>query len=175
MDDRWEENGEARPLRLVCLMGPSGSGKSTLAARCKPATAVISSDHMRAMLSDDPADQGVSGLAFGLAYRLVSLRLAYGRSCLFDATLLRASTRGALLRRARKYGARAELWVVQVEEQVLLQRRAAHLRVVPLEVVLRQIQDFQAALEVIGDEGWDAIRTITPFMSLEPDLCDFTT
>jgi len=175
MEDGADGKAVAKPLRLVCLMGPSGAGKSTLAAACKPATAIISSDQMRAMISDDPADQSVSGLAFGLAYRLVSLRLAHGRSCLFDATLLRASTRRSLLRRAHRFAARAELWIFAVEEALLLQRRTARSRIVPLEVVRRQYQDFRMALTQVHGEGWDLIRTITTTTELDAESCDFTT
>jgi len=51
---------------LVVLIGASGSGKSTFAARHFLPTELISSDHGRALVSDDESDQNATADAFDL-------------------------------------------------------------------------------------------------------------
>ena len=71
-------------LALLVLAGPSGSGKSTFAAQHFLPTQIVSSDAMRALISDDEADQSVSGPAFELLHDVVSKRLAAGRLTVVD-------------------------------------------------------------------------------------------
>src|SRR6476661_4272281 len=83
---------------LVVLAGPSGSGKSTFARRHFGPTQVVSSDAMRALISDDEADQSVSDLAFQVLYDLIAKRLALRRLTVVDSTALSAAVRRDLLR-----------------------------------------------------------------------------
>ncbi len=53
-------------LSLVVLVGTSGSGKSVFAGTHFLPTEVVSSDDCRAMVSDDPNDQGATTDAFDL-------------------------------------------------------------------------------------------------------------
>ena len=83
-------------LCLVLLVGPSGSGKSTLARRLFRPTEVISSDHCRALICDDEADQRVTPEAFELLHHMVDLRLRAGRLTVVDATNVSAEARRSL-------------------------------------------------------------------------------
>ena len=73
-------------LSLVVLVGASGSGKSTFAARHFLPTEVLNSDHYRAVVGDDPNDQGVTVAAFDALHHIAALRLALGRLTVIDAT-----------------------------------------------------------------------------------------
>lgn len=89
---------------LVLLIGPSGAGKSTFAkAHFKP-TEVISSDALRGMLADDPADQSASAEAFRILGLLANGRLKRRLLTLIDATNLRSADRRRFRQLAGRYG-----------------------------------------------------------------------
>ena len=66
-------------LSLVVLIGPSGSGKSTFARKHFKATEVLTSDHCRALVSDDENDQTGTAAAFEVLHFIAAKRLAAGR------------------------------------------------------------------------------------------------
>ena len=88
---------------LVVLCGPSGSGKSTWARRHFASTEVVSSDHCRALVSDDETDQSSTAAAFELLHFIVGKRLELGRLTVVDATNARAEDRKGLLDLARRW------------------------------------------------------------------------
>ncbi|MEM7776605.1 MAG: AAA family ATPase, partial [Pseudomonadota bacterium] len=51
---------------LVVLVGATGSGKSSFARKHFLETEIVSSDHCRALVSDDETDQSAIGDAFAL-------------------------------------------------------------------------------------------------------------
>jgi AAA domain len=84
-DQTADERDDDRPINpsipdfsLVVLVGAPGSGKSSFARKWFRPTEIISSDHARALVSDDERDQSVSGDAFVFAPRS-SLRPASSR------------------------------------------------------------------------------------------------
>src|SRR5689334_16646997 len=77
---------------LVVLAGPSGCGKTTFAAQHFGETQVVSSDRLRAWLTDDENDQSVSGMAFQVLYDLVGKRLGLRRLTVVDSTALSVQT-----------------------------------------------------------------------------------
>src|SRR2546423_5072714 len=87
---------------LVVLIGPSGSGKSTFAARHFRATEIISSDHARALVSDDENDQAATPAAFRILYAIARERLRARRLAVIDATNVRPESRKPLIQVARK-------------------------------------------------------------------------
>jgi protein phosphatase len=90
---------------LVVLIGASGSGKSSFAARNFAPTEVISSDHARALVSDDESDQSVSTDAFELVRVIAGTRLKHRRLTVIDATNVRAADRKGWIDLARRWHA----------------------------------------------------------------------
>ena len=88
---------------LVLLVGIAASGKSTFAARHFLPTEVLSSDAMRAMITDDPHAQGATDDAFDLLHRILELRLRRGRLTVVDATNVEGWARGELTAAARRH------------------------------------------------------------------------
>ena len=73
---------------LLVLAGPSGVGKSTFGNRLLPKGSILSSDHMRQLISGDAGDMAASGQAFQLLHEVTSRRLAAGRTVIVDSTAL---------------------------------------------------------------------------------------
>ena len=96
---------EIPDFSLVVLIGSTGSGKSTFAAQHFLPTEVISSDHCRALVSDDEADQSVTADAFDLVREIAGKRLKHRKLAVIDATNVR-SCRSQGLDRARSSMAR---------------------------------------------------------------------
>lgn len=89
---------------LVLLVGPSGSGKSTFAGEHFAPTEILSSDGLRAALSDDPSDQEASAEAFRVLAILANGRLKRRLMTVIDATNLHAASRQRYTRVAARYG-----------------------------------------------------------------------
>src|SRR4051794_26344754 len=90
-------------LSLVLLVGPSGCGKSTFARRHFRPTEIVSSDHYRAVVTDDESAQHASRDAFELVHHVVEKRLLWRRFTVVDATNLKAEGRKPLLELARRH------------------------------------------------------------------------
>jgi predicted kinase len=140
---------------LVLLVGPSGAGKSTFAGRHFAANQVISSDDLRAALSDDPNDQAASAEAFQVMALLVRGRLRRRLMTVVDATNLRASARRRWLRLAARYGvpAVAICFDYSLDAYLALNRRRPG-RQVEAEVVRSHAELMTLALTDLIDEGY---------------------
>src|SRR5919107_667888 len=90
-------------LSLVLLVGPSGCGKSTFARKYFKATEVLSSDHYRAVVSDDENDQSATTDAFDVLHVIAGRRLARGRLTVVDATNVQPTARKPLVDLAREH------------------------------------------------------------------------
>jgi len=87
---------------LVVLVGVAGSGKSTLAARHFRPTEIVSSDHCRALVADDPGDQSATPAAFDVLHLIVSHRLRFLKLAVVDATNVQPRARHRLIRLAEE-------------------------------------------------------------------------
>lgn len=146
---------------LVLLIGPAGAGKSTFAAAHFEAVEIVSSDALRQLLSNDPADQGASAEAFRILALLVEGRLKRRLMTVVDATSLRAENR----RRYRQLAARQGIPVVAIAfDMSPLTYRARNRgrpgRVVEDEVLLRQIDLMSVALAALPGEGYAALHVL---------------
>jgi protein phosphatase len=143
---------------MVLLIGPSGSGKSTFAARHFAPTQVLSSDAMRAMVADDPADQAATDAAFELLHTALSLRLARGRLTVVDATNVEDWARAGLLAIARRRRRPALAIAFDQPLATCLARNAARASArLPEAAIRRQHRFMQRSLRELPAEGFDHV------------------
>src|SRR5690606_30415032 len=90
-------------LSLVLLIGPSGCGKSTFARRHVLPTEVLSSDEIRAWVSDDETDQSASSDALDVLRYIAGKRLARGRLTVIDATNVQPDARAPFIELAQEH------------------------------------------------------------------------
>ncbi len=146
---------------LVVLAGPSGSGKSTFAARHFAPTEIVSSDAMRALVSDYEGNQHASSEAFDLLESLIDKRLGLRRLTVVDSTALRPTARRDLLRIARRHGLPAILIVLCAGRDLCLARDAQRRRQVGAAVIDRQLAQMRAGLDRLDAEGFDRVVVLT--------------
>lgn len=146
---------------LVLLIGPAGAGKSTFAAAHFKPVEIVSSDHLRGLLANDPADQTASADAFRILTLMVAGRLKRRLMTVVDATSLRASSR----RRYRELAARHGIPVVAIAFDMSPRtyhdrNRGRTDRVVDDEVVERQIDQMARTMSVLPSEGYAALHVL---------------
>jgi predicted kinase len=147
---------------LVLLVGVSGSGKSTFAARHFAPTQVLSSDAMRAMVADDPNDQGATDAAFELLHTALGLRLAAGRLSVVDATNVERWARGRILAVARRLGRPASALVLAVPFDVCMTRNATRTdRRLPEAVLRRQQSWLHDSIPSLPGEGFAPVWVLS--------------
>lgn len=142
-------------LALVALIGASGSGKSTFARTHFKATAVISSDYCRALVSDDENDQAATKDAFDVLYYIAGKRLAAGKLTVVDATNVRPEDRKRLVALAREHHVLASAIVFDLPERLLHERNAARPdRDFGPHVVRSQTQSLHRSMRGLDREGF---------------------
>ena len=109
-------------LSLVVLVGVSGSGKSTFARRHFKPTEVLSSDHCRALVSDDENDLAATNDAFDVLHYIAARRLAAGRLTAIDATNVQVEARKPLVALAREYHVLPVAIVLDLPEKLCQER-----------------------------------------------------
>jgi protein phosphatase len=146
---------------LVLLVGPTGSGKTTFAAaNFKPAE-IVSTDHLRGLLSNDPADQSASADAFRILNIVVNGRLSRHLTTVVDATSLLAANR----KRYRELGARYEIPVVVVAFDFAphtyhARNQGRYGRIVDNDVVENQIEQMARTMATLRSEGYAALHAV---------------
>jgi protein phosphatase len=155
-------NIELPQLSLVVLIGTSGSGKSTFArAHFKP-TEIVSSDHCRALVSDDENDQTASAGAFAVLHELVRQRLALGRLTVVDATNVQKEARKSLLALAHAAHCLPIAIVVDTPVRISVERNKTRPdRQFGAHVVRRQHDDLRRALPNLRREGFHEIHVLS--------------
>jgi protein phosphatase len=142
-------------LCLVALVGVSGSGKSSFAARHFLPTEVVSSDACRALVSDDPNDQTVTGPAFELVHAIATKRLEAGRLTVIDATSVRPEDRRPLVDLARRHHVLPVAVVLDVPPEVCRARNEARPdRQFGPHVIRNQRSALRRSLDRLGREGF---------------------
>lgn len=109
---------------LVVLVGPTGSGKSTFARKHFLETEIISSDHCRALVCDDEADQSATDDAFELLRFTAGVRLKRRKLAVIDATSVRREDRAMLVRLARQYHALPVALVLNIDPKICHERNS---------------------------------------------------
>ena len=119
----------ARP-RVVLLVGLPASGKSTWAH--EQGTAVLSSDDIRFLLSDDPTNQLIHGMVFTTVRYLLRRRLELGRPVTYvDATNATRQERRPYIKLGQWYDAAVEAVYFDTPIEVCKERNRHRERVVP--------------------------------------------
>ncbi|MEV4160145.1 polynucleotide kinase-phosphatase [Nonomuraea dietziae] len=148
-------------LSLVVLVGVSGSGKSTFAARHFKPTQVISSDFCRGLVSDDENDQSATQAAFDLLDHIVETRLSRGLLTVVDATSVQFAARQKLIALARKHDVLCDAIVLDVPEEVAIERNAGRPdRDFGAGVVIRQRKDLRRSLGKISRDGFRRVHVL---------------
>lgn len=145
----------------MLLVGPSGSGKSTFAQACFQPTEILSSDAMRAALTDDASDQEASTEAFRILSILANGRLRRRLMTVIDATNLGATNRKRYAHVATRYG----IPTVVIAFDFAPELYAAHNlrrpdRVVDESVVADQAERMRLAVALLPGEGYSAVHVL---------------
>ena len=143
---------------LVVLIGVAASGKSTFARRHFAPTEVLSSDALRALITDDPHAQAATEDAFDLLHRLLAMRLRRGRLTVVDATNVEGWARAELLAVARRHRRPSAAIVLDVPLETVLARNAARPPPRPPDrAVRRQHRWLQDTLNELDAEAFDRV------------------
>jgi protein phosphatase len=143
---------------LVLLIGPAGSGKSTFARRHFRPTEILSSDHYRAVLTDEEADQSATRDVFYLLRLITRNRLKRRKLTVIDATNLKARARSRLLAIAFQFNIPALAIVFQIDPQIRRKRNQERSdRIVPPTVMMEQEVDLEHSLPTLLNEGFTQI------------------
>ena len=112
------------------LVGLPGSGKSTYAQRL--GVNAISSDEIRRMLADDPADQTVHRKVFATVRYLIQRRLDVGRPVTYvDATNLTIKDRRPYIKLGQLRNCAVDAVFFDVPLEVCMERNRTRTRIVP--------------------------------------------
>lgn len=149
-------------LEFIVMVGISGSGKTTAAyevAKTNNAI-VISSDDIRETLLGDVNDQTQNARVFAKMYSEARIWLENGRNVVYDATNLNAKKRKALIRKLREDIGEVycKAIIVCTTPDECHKRNAERDRVVPKEVIDRQLASFQVPSYL---EGFNNIEIYT--------------
>ncbi|MBI2123081.1 MAG: AAA family ATPase [Armatimonadetes bacterium] len=142
---------------LVILCGPAGSGKSTFARNHFRETAIVSTDRLRAMISDDESNMAVSGEAFDLFHQITAVRLRHGLLAVVDSTAVSKEARRELRQLGRRAGVPVTLIVFDISEATAVKWNEARERRVGRPVIRRQWEQLQEALKEISREAYDEV------------------
>lgn len=155
-------------LSLVVLIGSSGAGKSTFARQHFRSTEILSSDYCRSLVSDDENDQSVTAEAFEILHFIAGKRLAAGRLTVVDATNVQMEARKPLLSLARQYHCFAVAIVLNVPEQVCVERNQQRSdRNFGAHVIRRHQQDLRRSLRGLEREGFRYVYTLNSLEEIQ--------
>ena len=153
---------------LVVLVGISGSGKSTFARTHFKPTEVVSSDYCRALVSDDENDQSATKDAFDVLHYIVGTRLRRGLLTVVDATNVQQQSRAALVRLAKSHDVFVDAIVLDVPEQVAIERNARRPdRDFGSHVITRQQRDLKRSRRRLNKEGFRRVHSLSGTESAE--------
>jgi predicted kinase len=137
------------------LVGLPGSGKSTWTAG-KPG--VLSSDGVRQLLADDPADQTIHARVFAVVRSLLKQRLGLNRPVTYiDATNLTPKERAPYIAIAKRYDATIEAVFFDIPIAECQRRNRLRQRVVPDEAIATMARKLVAPMVT---EGFSKVTTL---------------
>ncbi|MEM6696436.1 MAG: polynucleotide kinase-phosphatase [Pseudomonadota bacterium] len=144
---------------LVVLIGPTGSGKSSFAAKHFLPTEIVSSDHCRALVSDDETAQDATGDAFDLVRHTAGLRLKRRKLTVIDATSVNREDRASLVALARRYHALPIALVLNIDPDICFERNAGRAnRDFGPHVARNHSRALRRGIRGLGKEGFRQIQ-----------------
>ncbi len=144
---------------LVLLIGVAASGKSTFARRHFGPTEILSSDALRALVTDDPTAQEATDDAFELLHRALAMRLRRGRLTVVDATNVEDWARAQLIAVSRRHRRPVVAIVLDLPLAASLERNAARPAPQPPPAALRrQHRWLHDSLPSLAEEGFAAVH-----------------
>src|SRR3989339_138101 len=126
---------------LVLMIGPPASGKSTFSEKHFPLESVVSTDGLRAEITNNPGNEVMSAPAFASAKNLVEARLRQGRIAVVDAMNLNINSRRAFLDLAKQLKVRVIGVHLDYHQETLLDRDAKRDKRVGGEVITFKAQN----------------------------------
>ncbi|MEV7006256.1 polynucleotide kinase-phosphatase [Streptosporangium sp. NPDC051022] len=155
-------------MSLVVLVGISGSGKSTFAARNFAPTQVVSSDFCRGLVADDENDQSATPDAFDVLHYIVGTRLRRGLLTVVDATNVQWDARKQLIDLAKSHDVLVDAIVLDVPEEVALERNATRPdRDFGPHVVRRQRKELRRSMGKISRDGFRRVHVLRGVEEIE--------
>lgn len=152
---RDNKNIHIPELSLVILIGASSSGKSTFARKHFKPTEIVSSDHCRAVVSDDETSLASSADAFELARFITEKRLKNGLLTVIDATNVQEESRKDWIRLARKHHVLPVAIVINPPEKICIGRSGLRTdRDLGKHVIPQQIAQLKRSLKRLKLEGF---------------------
>jgi predicted kinase len=143
---------------LICMVGVAGSGKSTIAMRIssqmKKEVVLLSSDAIRGEIYGDENCQRNPGRVFDIMHQRTVAALSQGISVVYDATNLNCKRRMNFLKSIAHIDCRKICVVVVSTPEDIEERMKSRDRKVPMEVVHKQMCQFQCPNYY---EDWDSI------------------
>jgi predicted kinase len=141
---------------VVLAIGLPGSGKSSWFKRNN--VVPLSSDMVRALLFDDPAEQRFQDLVFSNLRSMLKARLIARRPTNYlDATNLTPQERHNWIKLAKDYGYEVQAVFFDVPLEVCIERHQRRDRVVPEDVMRRMATKLKAPT---FDEGFSKITVV---------------
>ena len=152
---------------LIMIVGVAGSGKSTIAMRYALTRSAIiySSDSIREEIYGDENCQKNPGRVFDILHQRVIKALSQGYDVVYDATNLSCKRRMNFLKTIAHIDCKKTCVVVVTTPEDIEERMKYRERKVPMDVVHRQLCQFQCPNYY---EGWDKI--VVSYNS-KPEAC----
>ena len=143
--------------KFTMMIGVAGSGKSTVAAQIaeKTGAEIVSSDAIRGEIYGDENCQANPAKVFEIVHQRVQRALREGRDVIMDATNLSCKRRMAFLKTLRGIPCKKTCVVVIATPEDIEERMKHRERKVPMDVVHKQLCQFQCPNYY---EGWDKIE-----------------
>jgi protein phosphatase len=147
---------------LVLLIGIAASGKSTFARQHFAPTEILSSDALRALITDDPSAQGATDDAFDLLHRILAMRLRRRRLTVVDATNVEDWARRELIAVARRHQRPAVAIVLDLPLEEALRRNLERPAPRPPAAALRRQHGWlRSSVSSLPHEGFAAVHVLS--------------
>jgi len=149
------------PPCIVVMVGASGSGKSTWSEARWPATSVLSSDALRALLVDNEDAQWANAQVFQVLDVAARARLELGRRVIVDATNAKKEDRAQWRELAREFDVPCAAVWFDIGQEVCEARQQQRERKVSARVISRQLSDLSNVREQLEAESWDMLWRVS--------------